>query len=297
MSVVELGYMGLSVSDADAWKTYAGEIAGMQVVDRGEKDRFYLRMDEWSRRFTLHLDGGDDLKYLGWRVAGPRELDDMARTLEAANHEFEIADNAECEERGVLAMLKLLDPSGNPTEIFHGPEVSVSEPFHPGRPMYGRFLTGDQGIGHLILRQHDNEKAIAFYEMLGLRGGVEYKLTLPNGMLAQPIFMSCNARQHSIAFGLGPMEKRVNHFMFEYTHLDDLGLAHDEIRKRQIDVALQLGKHSNDQALTFYAANPSGWLWEFGWGAREVLRNSEYYREDIFGHGNEATGYGMDVPL
>jgi 2,3-dihydroxyethylbenzene 1,2-dioxygenase len=74
-------------------------------------------------------------------------------------------------------------------------------------------------------------------------------------------------------------------------------MAHDVVRAKKIDVALQLGKHANDQALTFYCANPSGWLWEFGWGARQAPSQQEYYTRDIFGHGNEAAGYGMDVPL
>jgi 2,3-dihydroxyethylbenzene 1,2-dioxygenase len=85
--------------------------------------------------------------------------------------------------------------------------------------------------------------------------------------------------------------------MIEYAHLDDLGMAHDLVRKRKIDVALQLGKHSNDQALTFYMATPSGWLLELGWGARKTLAQQEYYTGDIFGHGVEAKGYGMDVEL
>jgi hypothetical protein len=49
------------------------------------------------------------------------------------------------------------------------------------------------------------------------------------------------------------MKKRIK--MLEYTDLDDLGVAHDIIRQRKIDVALQLGKHSTDEALTFYCAN------------------------------------------
>jgi 2,3-dihydroxyethylbenzene 1,2-dioxygenase len=163
--------------------------------------------------------------------------------------------------------------------------------------MFGKFVTGSEGIGHCILRQDDVEAAAAFYRLLGLRGSVEYQLHLPNGMVAMPYFMHCNDRQHSVAFGLGPMEKRINHLMFEYTELDDLGLAHDIVRERQIDVALQLGKHANDLALTFYCANPSGWLWEFGWGARKAPAQQEFYTRDIFGHGNEAQGYGMDIPL
>jgi 2,3-dihydroxyethylbenzene 1,2-dioxygenase len=296
-AVTELGYLGLSVTDLGGWRSYAGEIAGMEVVDDGEGDRLYLRMDQWHHRIVLHRADEDDLAYLGWRVAGPVEFEDIQAKLRSAGIPFTVAGEAEAKERHVLALLKLTDPGGNPTEIFYGPRVDTHKPFHPGRPMYGRFVTGSQGIGHCILRQDDVEAAARFYGLLGLRGSVEYHLELPNGMVAKPYFMHCNDRQHSVAFGLGPMEKRINHMMFEYTELDDLGLAHDIVRQRKIDVALQLGKHANDQALTFYCANPSGWLWEFGWGARTAHAQQEYYTRDIFGHGNESAGYGMDIPL
>ncbi|KAJ8136835.1 hypothetical protein OY671_009952, partial [Metschnikowia pulcherrima] len=49
------------------------------------------------------------------------------------------------------------------------------------------------------------------------------------------------------------MKKRIK--MLEYTDLDDSGVAHDIIRQRKIDVASQSGKHSTDEALTFYCAN------------------------------------------
>ena len=295
--ITELGYLGFSISDLDAWRNYAAGIVGMEFVDDGEPGVAYLRMDKWHHRIALHVDGGDDLAYMGWRVAGPKDLEEMAATLKAAAIEFQVGTDDEAAERHVLGLLKLNDPGGIPIEIFYGPHVENALPFHPGRPMFGRFVTGDQGLGHCILREDDVEAARRFYELLGMVGSVEYKLALPNGMVAQPYFMHTNDRQHSVAFGLGPMEKRINHLMIEYTELDDLGLAHDRIREAKIDVALQLGKHANDEALTFYCANPSGWLWELGWGGRKAPNQQEYYTRDIFGHGNEAPGYGMDLPL
>jgi 2,3-dihydroxyethylbenzene 1,2-dioxygenase len=296
-NVTELGYIGLSISDLDAWKAYAAGIVGMQLVDEGEGDRVYLRMDKWHHRITLHLNGDDDLAYLGWRVAGPVELEQMLEKLRLANYPVEEASEEEASERRVLGLLKLKDPAGNPTEIFYGPQVDNALPFHPGRPMFGRFVTGEGGLGHCIIRQDDLAAAIRFYQLLGMTGSIEYKLPLPGGQTAKPIFMHANERQHSVAFGLGPMAKRINHLMIEYTDLDDLGLAHDQVRANKIDVALQLGKHANDEALTFYCANPSGWLWELGWGGRKAPTQQEYYVRDIFGHGSEAAGYGMDVEL
>ncbi|MFT4584358.1 MAG: 2,3-dihydroxyethylbenzene 1,2-dioxygenase [Gammaproteobacteria bacterium] len=297
VKVTELAYFGFNITDGDAWRDYAANCIGMEVRDDGESDRFYLRMDHWHHRFVMHLGSEDDLAYTGWRVAGPRELEDMARQLDDAGIKFKVGSAEEAQERHVLGVLKMTDPGGNPTEIFYGPRVDTNFPFYPGRRMYGGFVTGNSGIGHCILRQDDVAAAAAFYEVLGLSGSVEYKLKLPNGTVAEPYFMHCNERQHSVAFGLGPQEKRINHLMLEYQHLDDLGAAHDIIRQRKIDVALQLGKHSNDQALTFYMASPSGWLVELGWGARKALAQQEYFTGDIFGHGPEAKGYGMDLDL
>jgi 2,3-dihydroxyethylbenzene 1,2-dioxygenase len=297
VKVTELAYFGFNITDGDAWRDYAANCIGMEVRDDGESDRFYLRMDHWHHRFVMHIGKEDDLAYTGWRVAGPRELEAMARQLDDAKIKFKVGTAEQAQERHVLGLLKTTDPGGNPTEIFYGPRVDTNFPFYPGRRMYGGFVTGNSGIGHCILREDDVAAAAAFYEVLGLSGSVEYKLKLPNGMVAEPYFMHCNDRQHSIAFGLGPQEKRINHLMLEYQHLDDLGAAHDIIRKRKIDVALQLGKHSNDQALTFYMASPSGWLVELGWGARKALAQQEYFTGDIFGHGPEAKGYGMDLDL
>ncbi len=291
--VTELGYLGISVSDADAWKAYAAEIVGMQLVDEGEKDRFYLRMDKWHHRITVHVDGGDDLAYLGWRVPGPEEFDAMAQQLSDAKIPFEIASDADAAERRVLGLMKLKDPGGNPTEIFYSPQVDAHKPFHPGRPMFGRFVTEGLGLGHCILRQDDIAAALKFYHTIGLTGGQEYRIKLPNGRVAAPIFLRANGRQHSVAFGLGPSVKRINHLMIEYTELNDLGIAHSLVRQRKIDVAMQLGKHSNDEAFTFYAANPSKWLFELGWGARASLDGREHYTKDIFGHETEAKGYGF----
>lgn len=297
VSVTELGYLGLSVSDPEAWKDYAANVVGLEIVDEGEPDRFYLRMDTWHHRIVVHITDRDDLEYVGWRVAGKEEFDAMAQKLEAAGIPFRIASIEEARERHVLGLMKLEDPGGNPTEIFWGPLVEASRPFHPGRPLFGRFVAGSQGLGHCILRQSDSEAAYRFYTLLGLRGSVEYRLKVPTGDVVDLIFMHCNDRQHSVAFGVGAMEKRINHLLIEYSELDDWGRAHDLVRERNIDVAMQLGKHSNDKALTFYHATPSGWLCELGWGGAKPQPQQEYYQGDIFGHGPEAPGYGLDVEL
>ncbi|HAC33091.1 MAG TPA: hypothetical protein DCF45_01100, partial [Gammaproteobacteria bacterium] len=61
VEITELGYIGISVSDAEAWKAYATEVVGFELVEEdGETDRFYLRMDEMHHRIVVITVGVDD---------------------------------------------------------------------------------------------------------------------------------------------------------------------------------------------------------------------------------------------
>jgi 2,3-dihydroxybiphenyl 1,2-dioxygenase len=240
VQVTELSYMGIGVKDIGAWKDFATAVVGLELVDEGERDRCYLRMDYWHHRLILHEDRSDDVLYLGWRVAGGEEFAEMQQQLSAAGIRFRVGSEEEAAERRVLEILKLEDPDGHPTEIFHGPEVQFAKPFHPGRPMHGRFKTGTGGLGHCILRQKDMKAAYRFYRALGMRGGVEYKIAMGPRVLT-PMFMHCNERDHSIAFGIDSPERRINHLMIEVDNLDDVGLTHDLVRSHNIPITIALG--------------------------------------------------------
>ena len=77
VQVTELGYIGIGVKDLETWQHFASDIIGWQIIDEGEPDRCYARMDYWHHRIVLHSDPSDDLLYLGFRVAGPEEFQEM----------------------------------------------------------------------------------------------------------------------------------------------------------------------------------------------------------------------------
>ena len=292
VQVTEMGYMGIGAKSLDEWKNFAANMVGMEVVGDGERDRCYLRMDYWHHRLIVHEDTSDDLLYLGLRVAGGEEFEEMQHQLSAAGIKFRVGSNEEASERHVLGLLKLEDPDGTPIEIFHGPHVEFSKPFHPGRRMHGKFVTGSGGMGHCILRQKDSKVAYRFYTQLGMRGGIEYKVQMGK-RIGEITFMHCNDRDHTIAFGIPGADRRINHLMIEVDNLDDVGMTHDLIRKNKIPVTIALGKHSNDHMYSFYFRNPSGWIWEYGFGARSATYQSEYYSEDFYGHQMEAGGFDI----
>jgi 2,3-dihydroxybiphenyl 1,2-dioxygenase len=294
VQVTELGYMGIGVSKPDEWKNFAALIVGFELNDDGERDRFYLRMDYWHHRLVVHSNGSDDLEYLGFRVAGPDEFAEMQHQLSEAGIKYRIGSEDEAAERHVLEVMKLNDPGGNPIEIFHGPEIQSGKPFYPGRRMHGRFKTGTGGLGHCIIREDDVAAARRFYMLLGMRGGVEYKIRIGKQVVA-PVFMHCNERDHSVAFGIGPQKRRLNHIMLEVENLDDVGLTHELVRQQKIPVEITLGKHSNDHMFSFYFRNPSGWMFEYGWAGRPSTYQSEYYVEDVYGHHPEAGGFGTEA--
>jgi hypothetical protein len=82
-------------------------------------------------------------------------------------------------------------------------------------------------------------------------------------------FFHANARHHTIAFGDG-QKKRIHHFMIEAGSMDDVGLAFDRALRAGVRIVNTLGKHPNDKMFSFYAKTPSGFQFEFGWGARQV---------------------------
>jgi 2,3-dihydroxybiphenyl 1,2-dioxygenase len=284
--VTELGYMRLGVASLSRWRQYATEILGLELVDDGDPQRCYLRMDSWHHRFVLEEDGSDDLNALGFRVAGREEFAEMHRRLTAAGVRHEIGSPDLALDRHVLEIMTLDDPNGNPIEIFHGPHVQYGKPFHPGRRMYGGFATGTAGMGHCLIRHRDIEATYKFYTLLGMTGGVEYRQRRPDGLIHDFVFFHCNDRQHTLGFGIGS-EKRINHVMIEAKSFDDLAFTYNLVKERQIPIGIDLGRHSNDHLYSFYFANPSGWMCEYAWGSRPALAQSEHYDSDVYGHAHQ----------
>lgn len=283
--VTELGFINLGVSDLAAWDNFASSVLGMEVIPGESDDIRYLRMDYWHHRIKLQADGSDDLIALGLRLAGVVEFRAMARTLEGAGIKVRIGTPSDAESRQVLEVMFVTDPNGYQVELFHGPLVQYDLPFHPGRRMHGGFKTAGGGFGHVMLnRKTDFEAIHAFYTLLGLRGGIEYKMPLPH--LPEPVelmFLHCNGRQHTLAFG-PPSEKCINHVMTEVERMEDVGLAYDIVARSGVPVIIEPGSHANDQMYSFYFRNPSGFMNEIGWGGRSPTGQSEYFQRDSFGH-------------
>jgi len=281
-AVTELGYVRFGVSDIAAWRTFATEGLGLEIGADSTDDRVFLRMDQWHHRIILEQNPADDLTGIGFRVAGPEEFRGMQTLLSEHGIRFEVADVQLRRQRCVLELMTLEDPAGNPLEIFHGPRIDAHQPFHPGRGMYGRFLTGDGGLGHMIIAHKDLAATYDFYTRLGMRGSIEYQIPTPDGNALELMFLHCNSRDHTLAFGI-PAKGRINHIMLEVDNLDDVFHTYDKV-KGKYPIAISPGKHANDHMFSFYCVSPSGFQVEIGYGGRPATHQSEYYTRDTYGH-------------
>ncbi len=268
----QLGYLGLGVTDVDAWCRFATDVLGLQVLPCEPDGTVLARLDAYQYRFVFTESSADDLDLIGWEVSDERALADLASRLEASGVAVSHGDQAARDRRRVVDLIAFADPNGITTEAYYGPLVNHAEPFHSPRPMSG-FVAGSQGLGHITMTVDSLADSLHFYrDLLGLRmsdwirpqpeRGVQSELNLA--------FLHCNARHHSMAFWEMTLPKRLHHFMVQARDLDYVGDTYYLCQREGVPIDLTLGRHSNDQMLSFYMKSPSGFDVELGWGAIEI---------------------------
>jgi len=270
-SVSQLSYLGLSVSDIQAWEQFATNTLGLQVSARGDDGTLFLRLDDYHHRFLVHPTGKDDLDYFGWEVTDEHALRAMAEQLKAAGVEVRHGTPEEIQLRGVVDLIAFKDPSGIPSEIFYGPLMAFNAPFQSPRPISG-FVGDTQGLGHMVVVMDDFDRSLHFYrDVLGMRISDFVHVERPPGNKVRLVFFHCNPRHHTIAFPAMPNPpKRLNHFMLQLKSLDDVGATYYLCQDQGVPIARSLGRHTNDHMVSFYLRTPSGFDVEYGWGARVV---------------------------
>jgi biphenyl-2,3-diol 1,2-dioxygenase len=265
-AVTALGYIGIGASDLAAWQRYATEVLGLACTERD--GTLYLRMDAAAWRIGIEPSQADDIRYAGFEVGSPEDLEAIRRRLENLGVTVAAAPEAERAARGVDRLMRCRDPDGIAIELFSGRQAADS-PFVSPRGL--SFVTGAQGLGHIVLMVSDAAASQRFY-VDGLGFAVSDYITLgePPRVL-ELTFLHCNPRHHTVALAPVPKaRKRLNHLMLQVDSLDDVGATLDLIRDRKLPVSVGLGRHTNDHMLSFYAQTPSGFDVEFGYGARTV---------------------------
>jgi 2,3-dihydroxybiphenyl 1,2-dioxygenase len=263
MQVEALGYVGVRAKDLGDWASYGSGLLGLQRVDR-TRSTMAFRMDDRKQRIIINADGGEGIDIFGWEVRDAAALDALAARLDHAGVAVARGSRALADERLVTDLIVLNDPIGNRLELFHGAQTAA-DPFVPGRSISG-FRTGPLGLGHVVLQADTSEviqQLLPFYrDLLGFR------LTDYYSHPFEAYFMHVNPRHHSLAF-IRTGKRDVHHIMMEVFSFDDMGQGYD-IALGEDRVATTMGRHTSDFITSFYSWTPSGFMVEYGWGARSI---------------------------
>lgn len=292
MGIRALGYMRIEATDMAAWREYGLKVLGMMEGDGPDSEALYLRMDEFAARLVIVPGERDRLLVSGWEVANAAELQELRERLSAAGVAFKEATKEELADRRVEGMIRFEDPSGNTLEAFYGMQYLARRFVSP----YGhKFVTAEQGLGHVVLTCTDDAAAQEFYQgVLGFR--LRDSMRLPPQMVGRDAdgepawlrFYGCNPRHHALAFLPLPNPTGIVHLMVEVENSDDVGLCLDRAMRRKVKMSATLGRHINDKMLSFYMKTPGGFDIEFGCEGLEVEDENWIAREStavsLWGH-------------
>ncbi|ORI19292.1 iron-dependent extradiol dioxygenase HsaC [Rhodococcus sp. 1168] len=292
MGIRSLAYMRIEATDMNAWREYGLKVLGMVEGKGVTPGALYLRMDDFPARLVIVPGEKDRLLVSGWETANAAELQSIRSSLDSAGVAYKEGTAEQIQDRRVDELIVFEDPSGNTLEAFHGAALEHRRVVSP----YGHtFVTGEQGLGHVVLSTDDDDASLRFYrDVLGFR--LRDSMRLPPQMMGRPAdgdpgwlrFFGCNPRHHSLAFLPMPTPSGIVHLMIEVENSDDVGLGLDRALRKKVPMSATLGRHVNDLMLSFYMKTPGGFDIEFGCEGRQVEDEKWVAREStavsLWGH-------------
>jgi len=304
MEIKALGYVGYGAPDPKAWLKYGTDIIGAMPARAipgeswgipmdptsgpasggkgvGPDGSVYLKFDDRQWRVAIHPSKDNaGVMYIGLEVGGVVELEAAVAELKAKGVEAKMGSAEQATQRAVSGIAYTKDPSGNVIELFYG----AVEDFKFVSPQGMKFKMGPWGLGHLNLLVADLQANKDFYiKTLGF-ALTDYIVFGPD-MSAN--FYHCNGRHHSIGLTrVGPINA-IHHMMLEVQTVDDVLRCYERVNDAGIKVTSTLGRHINDNMLSFYMSSPFGFEVEIGFDGVDVSNNwipRQFVEGDIWGH-------------
>ena len=287
MKIASLGYMTLEVTDLDYWRTTLPGLLGLQAVEGPGSGSVWVRVDERAWRVEVSRSVTNRLSVLGWEMATDDDLTAAEAELAALGHDPQRGSEELKSRRLVRELVSFTDPFGFRHELFTGHRV-LPNSFAPARPVSG-YVTGDQGLGHVVLNVPDFAAAHRFYTgRLGFRLSDTMAFQPPGAPAPMRLnFYHLNARHHTLAFGETPGSFGIHHLNLQVDSLDDVGIAYELCQRASVPMTMTLGRHTNDRMVSFYMVTPAGLAIEYGWGAIEIddqWSTTSYEAPSSWGH-------------
>jgi 3,4-dihydroxy-9,10-secoandrosta-1,3,5(10)-triene-9,17-dione 4,5-dioxygenase len=274
--IKSLGYITVQASDIERWRQFAFGVLGFAQGKGPDPSALYLRMDERAARIIVVPGDTDKIVTIGWEVRDHAALERVKAALDGAGVPVKELSQADADTRRVEEAIAFDDPAGTSTEVFHGAVLDHSPVV---TPFGAQFVTGAQGLGHVVLPALDVPGLFQFYtEVLGFVSRGAFRVPTPPEF--GPIrvrFLGINQRHHSLAIcpAMTLRDPGLIHLMVEVDSLDTVGQALDRVNKEGFQLSSTLGRHTNDKMVSFYVRAPGDWDIEFGTDGMRV--DETYY--------------------
>ncbi|OBC10940.1 extradiol ring-cleavage dioxygenase [Mycobacterium sp. 852013-50091_SCH5140682] len=264
---VQLGYIVIETDKFADWRRFGREAIGLHL-DEALPDVMRFRLDDNECRFLLQRGPAEDVTALGWHVADHATFDEILRRV--TGHGVPVAHGTDEESalRGVERLVRFPGPNGLIQEVFTCARTG-SGPLRMA--VRGGFVTGDSGLGHVAITTKKPHQVRGYYDTVFDARLSDYIDETISGVKFKIRFLRVNERHHSVAIAavnrlpLNPIRTRVQHLNIQVADLDDMTASYQRVKQLGFDMALDVGQHTNDRELSYYAVTPSGFEWEVGW--------------------------------
>lgn len=294
MSIANLSYLHFGEQNAGSWRQFGCDVLGLMDTPRCDyPEGTFLKMDEAPFRVMVTPGAEDKLLAAGWETTGKPAYDALLAKLEQHKIELTKGTEAEAEQRCVSEFVRFSDPAGNVLEVFHDRNTpdECAAPFQSTQDI-ARFVTDDMGLGHVVLPALNQEDTYTFYtDVLGFGDSDDLRLPAPaeGAPEMRVIFMHAdNPRHHSVALFNGPSPVGIVHMMVEVTTIDEVGACLDRVNAAGLPLLSSLGRHCNDNMLSFYVFGPGGIAVEFGYDGNQhdwsTFTPTQSTEGDFWGH-------------
>jgi 2,3-dihydroxybiphenyl 1,2-dioxygenase len=287
---IHLGYIVVETERFADWRRFGHDAIGMHVDDTGP-DALRFRLDDSECRFLLRRGSAEDVTALGWLVDDHRTFDEILARV--TRHGVPVVEGTteEAGLRGVERLVRFPGPNGLTQELFTRPRTA-DVPLD--MTVRGGFVTGEAGIGHVAVTSTKPHQMRGYYDTVFDARLTDFIDETISGLKFKIRFLRVNQRHHSIAIAavnrlpINPIRTRVQHVNVQVADLDDMTASYQRVKDLGFQLALEVGQHTNDRELSYYAVTPSGFEWEVGWNPivvdEKTWQPTTYQGISIWGH-------------
>jgi 2,3-dihydroxybiphenyl 1,2-dioxygenase len=287
---VHLGYVVIETDRFADWRRFGRDAIGMHL-DETLPDVMRFRLDENECRFLLQRGPTEDVTTLGWQIDDHNTFDEILARITRHGVPTEEGTAEEAALRGVERLIRFPGPNGLVQEIFSRARRSDTP---PDMAVRGGFVTGEGGVGHVAMTSKKPQQVRGYYNTVFDARLTDYIDETISGLKFKIRFLRVNQRHHSVAIAavnrlpINPIRTRVQHLNIQVAELDDMTASYQRVKELGFHMALDVGQHTNDKELSYYAMTPSGFEWEVGWNPivvdEKTWEPTTYQGISIWGH-------------